>query len=163
MFMSDVHSFTGNIKKSDEHNRALDAVFSQWYEIHRMPLEVDKLGIDRIWREREWKVYYTVEYKADDRTAETGNAFVETVSVDTKNKPGWGYTCAAQILVYYIPQWNKAYLLSPMTIKEHIQEWREKYREVSAQNNGYKTLGIAVPFDVFKKYCYAVVDIAGAT
>ncbi len=159
MYMSDVHNFDDRLDSSKKYSKELDSVFSKWYEVFSTPLVIDKIGIDRLWKEKEWKVFYSVEYKADEVTAKTQNAFIETVSVDTQNKPGWGYTCAAQILVYYVPQWHKAWLISPMTIKKHIEEWRKKYREVSAQNEGYKTIGIAVPWSVFTNYCYAAVDI----
>lgn len=159
MSMSDAHDFRDKLADSEARNKELDRAFSRWYEIYPMPLIIDKIGIDRLWKEKEWKVFYSVEYKFDERTAETGNAFIETVSVDTENKPGWGYTCAAQILVYYIPQWHKAWVLSPMEIKNRLEEWKKKYREVPVQNNGYKTFGLLVPWQVFINGSWAEVAV----
>jgi len=152
--MSDVHEFSGSNDKSKEHNKKIDKTFSQWYEIYSMPLTIDKIGIDRIWKDKERKVFYSVEYKADERAADTGNAFIETISVDTSDKPGWAYTCAAQLICYYVPRWHRAWMVSTMSIKNNIKEWEQKYRTVSAQNNGYKTYGIAVPWDVFVNHSY---------
>lgn len=157
--MSDVHEFDDKKKQSDKHCELLDFVFGQWYETVATPLIVDKMGIDRVWVEKNTRVRYSVEYKADEMTAKTGNAFVETVSIDTEDKPGWAYTCVAQILVYYIPQWRKAWLLSPMAIKNKLEEWKKKYKEVPANNNGYKTLGLLVPWKVFVNGSWAEVDI----
>jgi hypothetical protein len=144
------HGFNQKIKQSEEDNKALDKFFSQWYDILRMELPVDKIGIDRLWTDKERRVRYSVEYKADRRTAETGNAFVETVSVDKTNAPGWVYTCAAQFLVYYVPQWNKAWVMSTIAIKNKVDDWKKKYKTYPAANeNGYQTFGIAVPFKEF--------------
>ena len=42
---------------------------------------------------------FSVEYKSGIQTFYTGNMFLETISVDMSNKPGWVYTCQAdQIL-----------------------------------------------------------------
>lgn len=144
------HGFNQKVKQSEEDNKVLDRFFSKWYDILRMELAIDKIGIDRLWTDKEQKVRYSVEYKADRRAAETGNAFVETVSVDKTNTPGWAYTCAAQFLVYYIPQQNKAWIMSTIAIKNKVDEWKKKYRAVKAVNeNGYTTYGIAVPFSEF--------------
>lgn len=145
-----MHNFNESVNRSEEHNKKLDSFFSKWYEIIRMPLTTDKIGIDRLWSDKETHVKYSVEYKADERTADTKNAFVETVSVDKTNAPGWAYTCAAQFIVYYIPQWNKAWIMNTIAIKNRVEEWKQKYRQVKAVNeNGYTTYGIAVPFSDF--------------
>src|SRR5688572_15613823 len=41
-----------------------------------------------------------VEYKSGIQTYFTGNVFLETISVDSANKPGWVYTCLADYLMY---------------------------------------------------------------
>lgn len=154
MYTNAVHDFKIDLREAEKCEQAIDRVFSQWYIVEPVPVPVNKIGIDRLWTHRIERVRYSVEYKTDWKTAETGNAFVETVSVDGSNKPGWGYTCSAQLLVYYVPQWAKAYLISTVAIKNNIAQWRASYKEKFAQNQGYKTGGLPVPWREFKRWVY---------
>lgn len=149
-----VHDFKVQVDDARAYEAAIDRVFSQWYDIEPVPLAINKIGIDRLWTSKTTRVRYSVEYKTDWKTSETGNAFIETVSVDENNKPGWGYTCSAQLIVYYVPQWSRAFLVPTIAVKNSIEGWRARFKEKAAQNQGYKTLGVPVPWSEFKRWVY---------
>ncbi len=86
-----------------------------------------------------------MQYKTESKAAETGNAFIETVSVDTNETPGCALTCLAQKYVIFIPPKQEIIVLDTHRLKVHVPKWEDKYGTVSAQNKNYKTLGIPVP------------------
>ena len=145
--------YTSNNQASIDNNK-LDNFFSQWYTIVEMPRDIDKIGIDRIWIDKDTGIRYSVEYKSDRTAANTNNAFVETISVDRDNKPGWAYTCSAQFIAYYVPPLNKVWLMSTIAIKNQVDEWKKMYPIKSCPNkdksgNGYTTYGVTVPLTIF--------------
>lgn len=94
-----------------------------------------------------------VEYKSGIQTFYTGNIFLETVSVDTQNKPGWVYTCKASWVIY-AALLNKTILwFDPVYLRSIIETLKTKHRVVSthAQNATYKTWGVIVPLEKAKK------------
>jgi hypothetical protein len=92
---------------------------------------------------------FLIEYKSGLQTAATGNLFLETVSVDRVNKPGWVYTCQADFIFYAALLNQKILIFRPHTLRRQIDMLKSRYREVSTkkqQNDGYNTLGVLVPF-----------------
>jgi hypothetical protein len=65
--------------------------------------EQERDGIDGLFENRFTGEIATVEYKTDDTARRTGNAFIETISVDTSNRAGWTSAFKAQWLFYYLP------------------------------------------------------------
>jgi|TARA_Y100000310_G_scaffold96219_1_gene93983 hypothetical protein len=129
--------------KADE--AKLDKFFSRWYEIIPVNRDAERKGVDRIFTHKDDGRKYVVEYKADSKAAETGNVFIETISVDTAKKPGWAYTSYAQLLIIYIPPTGQVYVCHLSVIKGLLEAWKKQYKTTSAQNDGYKTWGILVP------------------
>jgi hypothetical protein len=155
---TDYYTFKERYAVGDKHEKFLDEFFSNWYAIRGVSLQAQKWGIDRIFTNRVDKKTWTVEYKSDEISHRTGNIFVEIVSVDTEHKPGWAYSSCAQLLAYYIVGESKVCMALMTNIKIKAEEWKQKYRTVEVKNNGYNTVGILVPLEVFRENCYAVLD-----
>jgi len=151
--MMAVHYFSQSLEDSVTHEMALDAYFSG-RGITVTPVDHDGQlsGKDRNFATPD-NLTYTVEYKADSRASDTRNAFIETVSVDEQNIPGWAYTSTADVLVYYIPPDNIAYVLRMQSVKAMVPVWTETYplqsvANVSQRGESYHTIGLLVPIRV---------------
>ena len=93
-------------------------------------------------------VRFFVEYKSGIQTFYTGNVFLETVSVDTQNKPGWVFTSQADFILYAALLNEKILVFVPDRLRQRIEDLRRQFREVATshgQNDGYKTHGVIVP------------------
>ena len=109
----------------------------------------DRAGIDR-WMTGMDGTRFSVQYKTDHQAFRTGNAFVETISVDTTGAPGWAVKCDADYLIYWLPEADLAYVLRPREIAAQLPRWRQLYREASAPNDGYLTIGLLVLLSEFE-------------
>ena len=141
----DQHAFDVDLPVGKAGEKEIDAHFSKMFIIETVPLELDKLGIDRIWTDRLNGRKFSVEYKTCRKIHETGNFFVETISVDNKEKSGWAYTCLAQLIVYYSPSTGEMWLSDVVDIKRCLRDWVVSYPTSHAQNVGYRTYGVLVP------------------
>jgi hypothetical protein len=152
----------------------LDEYFSRWYRIEATNGQVGRWlqqhGIDRIFvakNHEKWR--WSVEYKADKRAADTGNAFIETKSVDTQDKSGWAYTSTAQLLMYYIPPSGVIYVVAMTDLRQKLPQWVRSYPERACLNQDprtgrqYRTLGRIVPLDAFGDVCRKQILIHRAT
>lgn len=95
-----------------------------------------------------------IEYKSGIQTFYTGNVFLETVSVDTTNKPGWVYTCQADFILYAAVLNKKILVFRPEKLREEIENLKEKFIETKTgknQNKGYNTHGVIVPLEYAEK------------
>ncbi|WP_019502358.1 hypothetical protein [Pseudanabaena sp. PCC 6802] len=107
------------------------------------------VGIDRILTRPDSSVI-TVEYKFDLAAKRTGNLFFETVSIDCKSIPGWGWSSQADYWIFLIPD-QEILIIKPPSLRALI--WR-KYRENSEKqipNRGYNTLGLPIPLSEVRK------------
>ncbi len=101
--------------------------------------------------------HYTVEYKSGLQTARTGNVFLETISVDSVNKPGWVYTCQADYIFYAALLNGMIVVFRPGTLRAKIEELKAQFgvrQTTHRQNVGYNTHGVVVPLH------YAVAHLA---
>lgn len=148
------YKFRDQLAIGEAYERRLDEHFQQALNISRIERASraqQSAGIDRIWHTRTGAAI-TVEYKADDKAGRTGNAFVETVSVDTANKPGWAMASTAQMLAYMVTQPEETiYLIEMTALRAQLPRWKRQYRTTYAQNDGYRTYGILVPLDEFER------------
>ncbi len=155
--MLKVHNFQEYLDIGEGGERELDEHYSQWYYIeptyyqHDATVDLQRLGIDRIFTSICDGRRITVEYKVDKRSGDTGNAFIETISNDKNGKLGWGYTCCAQVVVYYTPHDGTVYMLDALKLKDDMGKAMSCFSEVPAQNENYRTFGRKVPLDVLKK------------
>lgn len=134
----------------------LDGKFAAWYTITPATRGEQRQGIDRWFIRKSDGERFSVEYKTDRTAGRTGNAFVETVSVDTAHRPGWAYTSKARYLVYYIPEPETTYILPMAHIRFHVDTWRKTYPERRIPNGSYQTVGVLVPLDVFERFAVEV-------
>ncbi len=111
-------------------------------------------GIDRI-IERKDGTSATVEYKYDIAARRTGNIFFETVAVDIKNIPGWGWSSQADYWIFLIPQ-QEIIIIQPGNLRSLIWQKHLLLTERIVPNKNYKTLGIPVPLSDVRKIAYQI-------
>jgi len=111
-----------------------------------------RMGIDRLIMLASGKVLTIDEKK---RKEEYSDILLEYVSVDTTDAPGWiEKDLSIDYLAYAFMKTKRVYLLDWLALRRawghYKEEWLSKYTHITAQNNGYKTLSVAVPIDVLK-------------
>lgn len=137
----------------------LDNFFKQYCFVYAAAAHEQRQGIDR-WFADEDQGFISVEYKADSKAAKTGNAFVETVSVDTRNISGWAHTSIADVLCYYVPPTGKIWLIDFLELRRFLPDWIEKYPIRKVQNSDYCTHGVLVPLQKFADIAFEGFEIA---
>lgn len=137
----------------------LDEFFSQWYAIVPATDSEQRQGIDRWFKPRPFGKRFPVEYKTDTTAARTHNAFVETVSVDTANKPGWAYTSQAKFLIYYIPGDELIYVIPFAALRGQLPHWSRRYPLRRIPNRGYHTHGLLVELVEFERCAKRVFSV----
>lgn len=133
----------------------LDAFFAPSYAITKATEAEQRTEIDRWFIHRASGRRFSVEYKTDSLAGKTGNAFVETVSVDTRARSGWAYMSAAEILMYYLPEPETIYVLRMSNLRQHLPSWL-RYPTGKALNKGYWTHGLLVPLHEFERIAVKV-------
>lgn len=124
----------------------LDHHFQDRFLIQPATRAQQRGGIDRLFTHRQTGISYTIEYKTDWTAGHTGNAFIETVSVDTEQIPGWAYTSQAEWLVYFVPIRLALYLIAFSDLRAQLPHWLLSCRAAPPiPNQGYCTHGILVP------------------
>ena len=153
------YDFPTQLVEGQEYERRLDEHFRKFrVQITPATMEQQRQGIDRVFFFPATGSRDTIEYKADSIAGKTGNAFIETVSVDTPSisKPGWAVTSQAKYLVYMVTDPEAIYLVLMANIKAMLPKWRERYPTKAAQNNGYRTLGVVVPITELERIAICV-------
>jgi hypothetical protein len=147
-----MYDFKTQLAVGEKSEEQLDELFSQWYTCHPVDMDMQRKGIDRIFT-KEDGTRITVQYKIDYKTQKTGNAFIETVSVDVKNIPGWAYTCEADYIVYRVPGYSPTdvHIIPTKALQEALPKWEQTYKTRGAKNRGYMTYGLLVPFPALAK------------
>lgn len=157
--MTQTYNFQTQLATGEEAERRLDAWFAHWYAIEPATPAQQRAGIDRIFTRHDTGRAFKVEYKTDSRASATGNAFVETVSVDTTGKAGWAFTSQADILLYYVPVSEVIYVIQMATLRRHLSRWQRQYQARKIPNQGYCTHGLLVPLDEFERIAQRVESI----
>lgn len=153
------YHFVTQLEQGQAYEQWLDARFADTYIIQSATPQQQRQGIDRVYRPRSkpHEVLY-VEYKADRTASRTGNAFVETVSVDTTNKPGWAHTSEADWLFYLVPgECEALYIIRMADLRKKLPAWGRHYEQRRIPNDGYHTVGLLVPLDEFERIAYTVL------
>jgi hypothetical protein len=155
------YDFQTQLVKGEGAEARLDAHFAGWFEIHPASYTEQRHGIDRWFLERASRTRLSVEYKTDWRAARTGNAFIETVSVDTANKPGWAFTSEADVLLYYCPGngGEQVYWIPMARIRERLTRWQGRYPQRSIPNRDYQTVGLLVPLFELERAAQQVISL----
>ena len=148
-------------KKAEAH---IDKYFSDEFVVRPVSMEFERRGIDRTWIHKDGRWCWSVEYKTDWRAGKSGNAFMELWSVEGKTR-GWVYTTHAQVIVYYVPDTEVAYLCWGPSIKALVNKWLNTttYKQVKVPNGKlvdgeikgeYNSVGLLVPLNEFAKASY---------
>lgn len=153
------YNFQVQLDIGEAAEKMLDAYFGAWYEITPATRQEQRQGIDRHYRERRGDRCLRVEYKTDYTARRTGNAFVETVSVDTQDKPGWAHTSTSDVLLYYIPGDELVYCIVLATLREQLPRWKREYPLRRVPNGSYHTHGLLVPLDEFEQCATQVISL----
>lgn len=154
------HDFKEKLREGEAFEEYLDGYFARWFDIAKVGMAQQKAGLDRVFTDkRGGRKSQTVQYKADSKTQTTDNAFIETASVSVL---GWAYTCKADLLLYYCVGLEKVFVIRPEKLRTFLDAWKKKYRLREAQNDGYITIGIAVPIAIFEKCCEKVIPLQRA-
>lgn len=161
----DGYDFDAQLKQGERYEKLLDRHFQAWFSIAPASEYDQRNGIDRIFTRKIDRCVFTVEYKADFQAHQTGNVFIEMVSVDKRNKRGWVLQTRAQVIAYYIVRSDRVYLLYAADIKTMLPRWVKEYPQGSAQNKGrgrgdsYASSGILVPLGAFTRYSFNDYDL----
>lgn len=138
------------LQKGEAAEAQLDCHFATRFQITQATRAQQRQGIDRVFTKHATGDSYTIEYKTDWTAGRTGNAFVETVSVDTEEIPGWAYTSQAEWLAYFVPDRSTVYLLQFTQLRQQLPHWLGICKVAPPiPNQGYNTLGILVPLAEF--------------
>ena len=157
--MKTCYNFKESLKKGKEGEEILDEYFGERFEIIPTELTLDKLGIDRIFITPKG-VKYGVEYKTDYKAKDSGNLYLETVSVRKGGHAdtlGWGYTCMAQLLCYYVAP-STIYVIDVLWLKRMLPSL-SGYKEVVVKNKGYEGAGILIPLEDMEALCEEVIEL----
>ena len=149
--MTTTYDFTQQLAIGEAHERRLDTLFARWFTITPATPAQQRRGIDRTFVHRTTGARYLVEYKADDKAGRTGNAFIETTSVDTTGRAGWAISSEADVLIYLVTDPETIYAIKMRTLRTALARWQRKYPKRPAQNQGYKTWGYLVPLAELEK------------
>jgi hypothetical protein len=159
----EVHSFLKSKEVGAAVEKLLDAHFMNLFTIEEVDLDTQKRGIDRIYTHPESGAVATVEYKADTRSLETGNLFIEVWSNKQSKKKGWAYTSQAQWLYFYVVDYKEVCIIEMTKLKRLLKGWNQTYKKATACNRSsdgfYNSEGILVPLEDFKKECIEIVKI----
>lgn len=139
-----IHEFSDRLKRGEAIECALDEHFAERYSIRKATMKEQREGIDRVFTDADGESF-AVEIKADWRASDTGNVFIETVSVDTQMVDGWAYTSKAGWLVYAFPQERRYVLVRLAELRKKLREWLRAYPRAKARNATYHTHGVLVP------------------
>lgn len=154
-----MYDFQTQLSKGESIEKELDRFFSDGFLIAKATQEQQRQGIDRLFLDRRTGQLLRVEYKADWKASRTGNAFVETISVDTTGKKGWALTTTADKVFYLLVDLRTLYVLDPQKVRERLPNWMRRFPTKQAANRTYSTHGVVVPLDEFEKIADAVIAI----
>jgi len=158
------YNFARQLDKGQKAEVFLDKFFSEHfdYTVLTVTREQQQRGIDRTFIKRGATQFrFTVEYKTDWTASRTGNVFVETVSVDSANKPGWAFASQADLLIYYVPGDDLIYVMFLSKLRRMLPRWQGQYPSAPPiPNKGYNTLGLLVPMHEFEQHSKQVINIA---
>jgi len=153
------YDFNTKLTQGEKYEELIQNYLSPWFEIQAVSMEYQKNGVDRLFIYKQpikvnigddeitARKRYSVEIKTDFTAAKTGNAFIETISVDKDSKEGWAFTSISQLLFYFIPPKKLLYAIEMPKLKRKLTDWLEAYPTRAIPNKGYSTHGVLVPLN----------------
>jgi len=152
-----MYSFDEQLKLGKQGELIIDYYLSHYYDLRAASRAEQRLGIDSVLTSHAGKVV-KLEYKTDFMSQKTGNIVIETISVDTRNKPGWGLTSKSDIIIFYLYHLHRLFFIKTSLIKDNIAQWQQDYRTVKIRNKDYHTHGVLVPVVVLENIAWRIVD-----
>ena len=112
-----------------------------------------RMGIDRVVLLSSGKILYIDEKK---REIDYQDILLEYVSVDKTGAPGWiEKDLLIDYLAYAFMPSKRVYLFPWDMLRRawcHYKDnWLEIYARIEAQNQGYKTISVAIPIQILQK------------
>lgn len=142
-----VHKWWEKYHQGLQGEAQLDQRLRPYYLVTEATREQQREGVDRMVTDiSDWSTF-AVEYKTDSRARETGNAYVETVSVMVEGqviKHGWAITSRADVLLYYVDG-LEVYVIRMVDLRRRLSHWARHCRTVAVYNEQYQGQGILVP------------------
>jgi hypothetical protein len=155
------YSWEERLSIGGKHEKELDGIFSGTCHVSQVDSNLQALGIDRIFIDKNPPhERFSVEYKTDLKAHETKSAFIEIVSNTNKNKAGWAYTTCAQTIIYYTPGTGRIFCLYTNDLKEALGYWEHEYPVRECKNKTYEAKGILVPLKEIQRLSYSIWDVA---
>lgn len=160
-----IYNFQTQLAIGKEAESQLDLYFSQFFVIEQVNLSIEKeQGYDRIFIPKNPnKPKLQVEYKADFKSLQTGNAYIEyLVYSDTYEKLGWALHTQADIVVYALMRDNllaSMYNISVEKMKGAFEYWSSRFRHTECRNPTWKSKGLLVPLSELERVCLTVTDV----
>lgn len=152
---AEIYTFDAQLKIGEEYENKIDLYFSKFYEIEKVSMELQKQGIDRIFRDKDRLL--KIEYKSDEKALKTGNIFIETYSMKPQKK-GWAHTSKSDFIIYYVVG-DAVYVMPTGYVRDTLDMWQALYRTVNCQNKDYESEGILVPIlDIKRIFKRLVID-----
>jgi hypothetical protein len=147
-----VHDFATKLAEGQDGESRLDDFFrNKGYRIRPASYDEQRAGIDRHFNNLLTGACHTVEYKSDRVAGRTGNAFVETVSVDREGISGWAFRSRADYLIYCVVEPETIYVLEMAMLRRVLPAWVKRYPVRVAHNRDYDTHGVLVPLYEFEQ------------
>jgi hypothetical protein len=123
--------------------------------------QLERAGVDRVYT-MGGANHMLVEYKTDMIAAETGNAFIELVSVNKDGRQGWAYTCKSDALIYFCADktgGGRAFWLTPARIHAELPSWLVRYPRRTVHNANYEGQGLLVPLAEIERIAVLVYNV----
>jgi hypothetical protein len=158
-----IHSFQESLAKEKNYNVFIDDYFrNHGYTVKTTEKILDLAGIDRIFEHNKTKHQMSVEYKTDHRAGTTGNFFVEVTVAEQK---GWFYTCLSQVIIVYVPTFDKVYWLDFLKLKRAIINTHKDtpFKIATCQNKDYSSTGLLIPLEGLAEVGKEYGPITGGT
>jgi hypothetical protein len=140
-----IYRFDKQLAIGEKYEEEQDAFYQKWFNISASTPKENRIGIDRHCGVKLFPLQFTLQYKGDDKATDTGNLFIEVISVDEKSVPGWAIRCAADYLSIYIPRENEFYWIHTPLLKAIVPFWAVKHSIGKTENEEYNTHGLLVP------------------
>ena len=143
-------------KIGQEGERFLDQWLRPIYKVSNVSedLKYQQLGIDRVVTRSDGSVI-TVEYKFDIAAKRTGNLFFETISNNTENIPGWGWTSQADYWIFLIPE-QEILVFKPGRLRALVWDLQKSLTKKTVPNKGYNTVGYPIPLTKAREVAFQV-------
>ena len=146
-----VHDFRASLRRGKAVEKEVQALYEELGFKVATATRAEQLdGVDLHVRVRtdmtpgSWR---KLEVKFDERSAETGNIFIELYSDEDAGKKGWALTTTANMVLVVCPSENgtQMYFLRPKELRVVLGRWKAMYQSHRAYNATYNSLGVCVP------------------